>query len=112
MKADLNSFAPVLHEATALADGKINLNAEIISNFFNQPFVVGVGTVLAASFIERKAEKYADKKIEVILLSFEIPLSFNDTFDFALQVVLESLETLTTKVDKITEHLGINATDP
>ena len=70
MKADLNSFAPVLHEAAALADGKINLNAEIISNFFNQPFVVGVGSVLAASFIERKAEKYTDKKIEVILLSF------------------------------------------
>ena len=68
MKADLNSFAPVLHEAAALADGKLNL--EIISNFFNQPFVVGVGTVLAASFIERKAEKYTDKKIEVILLSF------------------------------------------
>ena len=62
MKADLNSFAPVFHEAAALADVKINLNTEIISNFFNQPFVVWIGTVLAASFIERKAEKYIDKK--------------------------------------------------
>jgi hypothetical protein len=70
LKADLNSFAPVLHEVAALTDGKFNLNTEMISNFFNQPFVVGVGTIVATLFIERKAEKYADKKIEVILLSF------------------------------------------
>ena len=70
MKADLNSFASVLHEAAALADGKMNLNTEIISNFFNQPFVVGVGTILAALFFKRKAKKYTDKKIVVILLSF------------------------------------------
>jgi hypothetical protein len=69
-KADLNSFAPVLHEVAALTDGKFNVNTEMISNFFNQPFVAGVGSIVATSFIERKAEKYTDKKIEVILLSF------------------------------------------
>ena len=66
----------MLHEAAALADGKINLNTEMISNFFNQPFVVGVGTILVASFIERKVEKYTDKKIEVSLLSFLTPIIF------------------------------------
>ena len=54
----------------------------MISNFFNQPFVVGVGTILVASFIERKVEKYTDKKIEVSLLSFLTPIIFQWYFRF------------------------------
>ncbi len=77
MKADLSSFAPVLHEAAALVDEKINMvPASEIFNFFNQPFVVGVGSILAASFIEAKAEKYTDKKIKVTLLSLNLPFIF------------------------------------
>ncbi len=75
MKSDLSSFAPVFHEAAALVDEKNNLILQI-SEFFNQPFVVGVGSILVASLIEVKAEKYTDKKFEVILLSLKLPFIF------------------------------------
>ena len=65
----------MLHEASALVDEKINL-IPAIYNFFNQPFVVGVGSILAVSLIEAKAEKNIDKNIKVILLSLKLPFIF------------------------------------
>ncbi len=58
LKADLSSFAAVLHVAAALVDGKNN-PIPAIANFFNQPFVVGVGIIL---FYIAKAERNIDKK--------------------------------------------------